>query len=268
MMTLLKLEWLRLKGFRFFWIFLSGYFLCLLMILWVGSSLLTELMAGVSLPGMSSLSFSQTLSLIFYLSGFFESFLALILIMMICNDHSLGTLKQHVIDGLSLEQVTLGRLTQVALLVFVSFVMVTGLSFLFAGRVSGEGIEWPSWLQVGGFCLRSLGLLSFSVLLASLIKRAIPTVLAYFGLKLILEPVIGYTLGQYIEIDVAQYLPLDVFSSLVESPNDILNLGGMTMPGMEASAQIPETLPFIIAGLYFILIWGAIYALVKTRRFN
>ena len=266
MMTLLKLEWLRLKGFRFFWIFLSGYFLCLLMILWVGTSLLTEMMAGVSIPGLSSFSFSQTLSLIFYFSGFFEPFLALILIMMISNDHALGTLKQHVIDGLSLEQVTLGRLTQVLLLVLVSFAMVTGLSFVFAGKVSGQGIEWPSLQQVGGFLLRSLGFLSFGVLLASLIKKAIPTVFVYMGFR-VLEWVVAFGVRAYYEVETHQYLPMGSLGNLVAGPKDILNLSGM-MPGSDAGAQLPEHLPFLIAGLYFVLIWVAIYALVKTRRFH
>lgn len=267
MMTLLKLEWLRLKGFRFFWIFLVGYFLCLLMVMWVGSSLLTQMMSGVSLPGLSSFTFSQTLSLIFYFSGFFEPFLALILIMMISNDHALGTLKQHVIDGLSLEQVTLGRLTQVLLLVFLSFSMVTGLSFVFAGQISGEGITFPSGLQVGGFLLRSLGFLSVAVLLASLVKKSIPTVFAYFGIRYILEPALAFGVGLYLKVEIDSFLPLGAFGELVAGPKDILNLG-MAMPGMESGAQLPEHLPFLIAGLYFVLIWVAIYALVKTRRFH
>ncbi len=267
MMTLLKLEWLRLRGFRFFWIFLIGYFLCLLMVLWVSSSILVELMSGVSLPGLSGFNFSQTLSMIFYFSGFFEPFLALILIMMISNDSSLGTLKQHVIDGLSLEQVVLGRLIQVLFLVVISFVMIMGLSFLFAGRVSGQEMEWPSYLQVSGFLMRSLGFLSVGVLLATLIQRSIPTVFAYFGIRYILEPVVAFSLSFYFKMEVHGYLPLGVFASLIQSPKDILNLG-ITLSDKGSSAQLPESLSFLIAGLYFIFIWGAMYALLKNRRFR
>lgn len=268
MMSLMQLEWLRLKGFRFFWIFLVGYFACLFMVMWVGKSLATEMLSGVSLPGMSSFSFSQTMSLIFYFSGFFESFLALILIMLISNDYGLGTLKQHVIDGLSYEQVTLGRLIQVSVLVVLSFLMVFGLSIVFAGQMSGEGMVWPSTPQVIGFFLRSLGNLSFAVLLVTIMQRAIPTVMVYIGYRFILEPAFGFGMGRYLEKEISSYLPLEVFGSLVESPTNILKLNDMMGSQADLGAQLPQFPPIYLGLLYFLLIWGAIYALIKTRQFQ
>ena len=102
---------------------------------------------------------------------------------------------------------------------------------------------------------------------ANIAKKAIPTVFAYFGIRYILEPALAFGIGLYFKVDIDMYLPLGAFGDLVTGPKDILNLG-MAMPDSSGGAQLPESLPFLIAGLYFVLIWGAIYALVKTRRFH
>lgn len=257
-MRVITFEWIRLSRYRSFWTLTSMYLLLMLLCAWMGSRLVETLFSQVTLPGMGDLSGEQAAGLLIYFSGYFENLLAFILILFVTNEFQLGTLKQHVMDGFSFIDVTIGRLVQVSILCGLSLFFIVVLISLFAAPDGKFWLVFPENKFMFALVLRTFCNLSLAMLFVSWIPKAIPAVIMLLAYGWILEPTGAYIIQYFTSWDVGMYLPSEVFSNLVPSPQKYFSIGSFI--GSDTPNFFPE-----IAGLYFIFIWVGIYFSLKFR---
>lgn len=131
----LKLEWLKIRNYKVFWILLSMYLLALIVICFGGMFLLEWLKTkGADFEGIDPTilpiyDFPDIWQNTTYLGSFIKIFLAFIVIISVNNDLTYNTLRQNVIDGISKKEYLLSKLFFIAALAILStiFLFLSGL---------------------------------------------------------------------------------------------------------------------------------------------
>lgn len=110
-----------------------------------------------------------------YIADFFKFFLAVIIVSMMANEYSYGTLKQNLIDGLSKEEFILSKFLTVVLFAFAStlfvFVMSLILGYYFSSYTE-SGIVFMQMEYLLAYFVKLVGFFSICLFLGILIKRS------------------------------------------------------------------------------------------------
>jgi hypothetical protein len=195
-----------------------------------------------------------------FIAGYFALLPAFLLIMLITDEFQFRTFRQQVIDGASREQLALGKL-QVALLFTVWGVLSVLLVGVYFGLMHNPTANLaevlapaPTALLLTGAQL--LGYLSLAALLALLLRKSTPAIVALLLYVWVAERLIRYFLPD--ELD--RFLPVKALDSLTPSPfqqtiNTMLGPGG-ELPPLQA-------LPLALG--YVLLFWLLSTALLRVR---
>ena len=107
MIRALKLEWLKIRNYRTFWVLVGMYSVALIIICFGGTFFLEYLKnQGADFDGIDPTilpiyDFPDIWQNITYLATFLKILLAFIVIISVNNDQSYNTLRQNIIDGIS-----------------------------------------------------------------------------------------------------------------------------------------------------------------------
>ena len=139
MIRALKLEWLKLRNYRVFWILTGMYLFAVIIIASGGGFFLQWLKSqGADFDGIDPTilpiyDFPDIWQNTTYLASFVKVLLAFIVIISINNDVTYNTMRQNIIDGISKREFIYSKLLQIAALAFLSTL------FLFiAGFINGS----------------------------------------------------------------------------------------------------------------------------------
>lgn len=161
-----------------------------------------------------------------YVAGGLKLFLAIVIVSMMANEYSYGTLKQNLIDGMSKKEFVLSKFLTVLLFAFGSTVFVFILSLIL-------GLSFSSYTEVGiifsdleyllAYFLKLTGFFSFCLFLGILVKRsafALGFLLIWNIIEGIIYAVLRFTfLGSSEQTTaVTQFLPLESMSNLIVEP--------------------------------------------------
>jgi ABC-type transport system involved in multi-copper enzyme maturation permease subunit len=172
-----------------------------------------------------------------YIASWLKIFLAVIIVSMIANEYSYGTLKQNLIDGMSKKEFLLSKVYTILLFSIVSTTLVFVISLIL-------GLKYSSFTEIGiifsdleylfAYFLKHVAFFSFCLFLALLIKRSAFTLGFIFiwflgeniGHAILKYEILGYTHldKDTIVIDwVKDILPLESMSNLIVEPFTRLN---------------------------------------------
>lgn len=139
MVKAFKLEWLKIRNYKVFWILLGMYLLALLIISSFGVFFLEWLKAqGADFQGIDPTiipiyDFPDIWQNTTYLASFLKILLAFIVIISVNNDQSYLTMRQNIIDGISKREFLISKFSLILFLGFIS------TAFLFAsGLINGS----------------------------------------------------------------------------------------------------------------------------------
>ncbi len=161
-----------------------------------------------------------------YFAAILKIFLAVVIVSMMANEYSYGTLKQNLIDGMSKKEFIQSK--------FITVVLFAGVSTLFIFIVSLIlGLQFSSFNEVGiifsdleyllAYFVKLVGFFSFCLFLGILIKRS-AFALGFLLFWNIIEGIIIGVLNFKIfpESDnadyITQFLPLESMSNLIVEP--------------------------------------------------
>jgi ABC-type transport system involved in multi-copper enzyme maturation permease subunit len=161
-----------------------------------------------------------------YIAALFKLFLALVVVSMMANEYTYGTLKQNLIDGLSKEEFIKSKFLTITVFAFTSalfvFVMslILGLSFSSYNEMS---IIFSDLGYIFFYFLKLLGFFSFCLFAGMLVKRsafAIGFVILWAIIEWIIYGVLRWKIIKDGEITdtVMQFFPLNAMSNLVKEP--------------------------------------------------
>lgn len=229
MLRLLKIEWLKLKSYKAFWVMVGLYLFILLSIIFGLPEFLDYLASktneSAAIKAFKTLAFNfadiwQNIAFVAGMRWFIKIFLALLVLVFISNEFSYLTIRSNVLHGLSRTQFMLGKLSVVFLLSLIStialFISGLYLGFRFSAASSLAAIMGRMhWLIF--YFIEIYTYLTFALLIGILIRKtgfAIITMVSYNFIELIIQ---YYTPDQF-----DKFLPLNAMNGIIRGVNTSL----------------------------------------------
>ncbi|MEL1254324.1 ABC transporter permease [Flavobacterium sp. DGU38] len=161
-----------------------------------------------------------------YIAAWLKFFLAIVIVSMMANEYSYGTLKQNLIDGLSKKEFVLSKFLMVVLFALCStifvFIMSLILGFCFSSYNEFDVILMDLDYLLA-FFVKLTGFFSFCLFAGILVKRS-AFALGFLLVWLFIESLIRGFLAFWIFPDsnydekIAQFLPFESMSNLIVLP--------------------------------------------------
>ncbi len=156
-----------------------------------------------------------------YTAQFFTVLLAILIIVLVCNEFLYRTARQHVIDGLSRLEFTLGKLMNVIIIAALSTIAMTVIGLL-SGIFQGSGSSniafgntipylFALFVQIAGF-------LSLAMFLGFLLKK---TGMAIVLFMILFTSIPNWFFKARFSEEIAEKLPISIFWGLTQFDKDL-----------------------------------------------
>jgi ABC-type transport system involved in multi-copper enzyme maturation permease subunit len=262
---LLKIEWRKHAKNPVFWVVLFLYVISICSELFGAEAFINKVTTNASknspipIPGLSIYVFPYIWHSLSYLAGFLKPLLAFTVILFITNEYTFKTIRQHIINGLSREEVFLTKLIFIFTLSFIS-TFVVGLSAFILGLAHTADLQFSMIYAKTGFLLayflEVFGVCSFALMLSILLKRSGLTIVVFSVYFFIAEPILGFKLN----VELAKYLPLKTFGRLIDVPNTAL----MKLFGVNFREFI-DPFDVLLSIIYTVILLIITYIIIKKR---
>ncbi|TDP02358.1 ABC transporter permease [Flavobacterium sp. 245] len=211
-----------------------------------------------------------------YVAAWLKFFLAIVIVSMMANEYSYGTLKQNLIDGLSKQEFIMSKFLTVVLFAFASTIFVFVMSLILGLCFSSYtefGIIFSDLDYLLAFFVKLTGFFSFCLFLGILVKRS-AFALGFLLVWSIIEGIIRGTLAFRIFPDsnmdekITQFLPLESMSNLIVNPAPRLSVVKNIGTQMGIDTDIDYSVNY--AAILIVLVWTFLfiflsYKLLKKR---
>ncbi len=167
-----------------------------------------------------------------YIAAILKFFLAIVIVSMMANEYSYGTLKQNLIDGMSKKEFILSKFLTVVLFAFCSTVFVFLMSLILGYSFSSYtefSIVFSDLEYLLAFFVKLVGFFSFCLFLGILVKRsafALGFLLVWNIIESIAKGILTFKI--FPESDIPNYItpffPLESMSNLIVEPFSRLSL--------------------------------------------
>lgn len=211
-----------------------------------------------------------------YFAALLKIFLAVVIVSMMANEYSYGTLKQNLIDGMSKKEFIQSK--------FITVVVFAGISTLFIFVVSLIlGLIYSSFNEVSiifsdleyllAYFIKLVGFFSFCLFLGILIKRsafALGFLLFWNIIEGIIIGILNFKVFPNDDTDrmITQFLPLESMSNLLVEP--ITRLKIVKSIGDQVGIENLKDYSVHPLGIAIVMVWTAIfitlsYKIIKSR---
>jgi ABC-2 type transport system permease protein len=161
-----------------------------------------------------------------YMAAILKFFLAVVIVSMMANEYTYGTLKQNLIDGLSKKEFIQSKFYTVVLFALGSTVFIFIMSLILGYSFSSYtelSIVTTDLQYIGAYFLKLVAFFSFCLFIGILIKRsafAIGFIVVWFIIESILHQVLRWKIIKDGEITdtVMGFFPLESMSNLIKEP--------------------------------------------------
>lgn len=209
-----------------------------------------------------------------YIAALFKIFLAVVIVSMMANEYTYGTLKQNLIDGLSKKEFILSKF-----LVVVSFAMATTLFIFIMSLILGYSFSSYNELSIVfsdleyllAFFIKLIGFFSFCLFLGILIKRsafALGFLFIWFGFEKISYGILKFEIlnGNNKTIDFAdklyKFFPLESMSNLIKEPFTRLSVA-KTLETTIGGKEVIRDYSIHFSEIAIVLVWTFIFILTS-----
>lgn len=211
-----------------------------------------------------------------YVAVWFKLFLAIVIVSMMANEYTYGTLKQNLIDGLSKKEFILSKFLTVVLYALLStifvFVMTLILGLSFSSYTEFD-IIFSDLKYLIAFFVNLLGFFSFCLFVGILVKRsafALGFLLVWFVIESLIKGFLAFFIFPNNDNDklLTQFLPLESISNLLIEPGTRLSL--IKSIGNQMGAEITKDYDVHFSSILIVLVWTFLfiyfsYKILKNR---
>lgn len=227
MLELFKIEWLKIRSYRAFWVLFVAFLILYPLTFYFVA---TKFMESIDSQSKEVSIVSQMLGSPFifpkvwqsasWFGGLFFIIIGMLFILLITNEVQYRTQRQNIIDGWSRMDFLLAKTSVLIFFVAVASLMVF-LSGLLVGFVYTPKNSWYGPFEqmryLWYFMLMAVNYLMVAFLAAILIKRTGLAIIVYFGFVIIVDNLL-WTILSVKEYQAAYLLPLEVTDSLIPNP--------------------------------------------------
>lgn len=206
-----------------------------------------------------------------YIAAILKLFLAIVIVSMMANEYSYGTLKQNLIDGMSKKEFIQSKFLTVVLFAAASTVFVFIMSLILGLSYSSYtefSIVFTDLEYLLAYFIKLIGFFSFCLFLGILVKRS-AFALGFLLVWNIIEGIINGVLAFKVfpnsdtAASITQFLPLQSMSNLIVEPftrlSVVKNLG--TQIGLNNNKEYDVTL----LSITIVLFWTIIFIFLSHR---
>jgi ABC-type transport system involved in multi-copper enzyme maturation permease subunit len=192
-----------------------------------------------------------------YCASFFNILLCVVIVVITCNEIQHKTMRQNIIDGLSKQQVIMGKFVLVLFFSILATLITFLTGLIIGGCTNGFSNMYENIHLVVLYFVQTLGYFSFAFLFALIVKRpaiAIITFILFFPVEFII--------GQLVTDEVYQFFPLKVYADLTPLPFFKQVLAATSQNNlwlMDMSQKM------MLSGFYVIVFFSLTYMILKRR---
>lgn len=204
MMKMIRVEWLKLKYYRPFWILLAMYSLLTMAVGFGGMAFLTWLKnEGADFKGYNPTvlpvyDFPDVWQNLTYLVSYFKIILAFIIIMSVNNEFNFRIIRQNIIDGLDKKDWLLSKVTLIAMIAAYATVLVFlcgGIMGLIYSHPDARPLFWINTHFLLVYFVEIFIFLCFAMMLSLLIRKGPLIIIGLFMYSIAFEPMtVGFIL--------------------------------------------------------------------------
>lgn len=226
MLSLFKIEWLKIKSYRTFWILFLAFLIFFPVAFYFSASKYTESLSGSGrmeeelLKAMidSPFVFPKVWLASSWMGGLFFILIGMLYILLITNEVQYRTHRQNIIDGWSRTDFLKAKFSLLIFFVLVSTVLVFVCALIVGKAFSPANVNvFKGVYFIGYFSLMAILYLMLAYLVAILVKRTGLAIIIYFAIVCILDNILWliFTLKGS---QVGYFMPLEAVDSLVPNP--------------------------------------------------
>ena len=190
MLQLLKIEWLKVKNYKAFWIFSILYFFSILGINYTGyyvNELTVQNMPMSQMMIGSPFAFPKVWATVGYMSSWLLYFPGILFIMLLTNEFNFKTHRQNIIDGWTRTEFISVKFL-FALIFSVAATLFNFLvALLFGSLTTGSHFSFEGMENVGYIFIQTFAYISFAMFLAILFRKSGAAIAVFFLYGLIFE---------------------------------------------------------------------------------
>jgi ABC-2 type transport system permease protein len=272
MLSLIKIEWLKIKKYPAFWGMLA-----IVTLTYPGTTLMfyygylkstsgKEMVNNVAKMLLGNpFAFPETWHTVAFLSSNFIPIPAILVIMLISNEYNYKTHRQNIIDGWSRKEFITSKLFDVLIISLICTLMYTIVAICFGIYSDADSLfRWKEQLQyIPLFLIQTFAQLSIAFLIGFLIKKAFIALGVFLFYDLIVENIATNYL-RWKANDIGRFLPMEISDRLIPWPAFFNRFGkDMKAAYTKAIDAIPEFLLYTI--ILTTAIWLFCYYLHKKR---
>jgi len=262
MLTLLKIEWLKVKKYKAFWIIFAFLILLFPSVTMGFGRMLSEFTKGT--PGVDAVlggpfDFNQVFLTAAYLNNGLNIAWGMLLILMIGNEFQNRTIRQNVIDGQQRNDIITSKLILVGIFSLFSALLLMASGFI-AGLIFAKNsfhFNADLFEVFGTFLFASFMQMLFALVFAFLLKRPALSVILYLGYTVFVENILVIIL---VAIFKTTYVKLFFTQAADELTTVALTKKYPVNGSMDA---LPAEAPWIACVLYAALILFFLYRYIN-----
>jgi ABC-type transport system involved in multi-copper enzyme maturation permease subunit len=211
-----------------------------------------------------------------YISAILKFFLAIVIVSMMANEYSYGTLKQNLIDGMSKKEFVLSKFLTVVLFAFVStffvFVMSLILGYSFSSYTE-LSIVFSDMGYLLAYFVKLVGFFSLCLFLGVLVKRS-AFAIGFLFVWNIIEGIANGILSFKVfpksntASQITQFFPLESMSNLIVEPITRLSVIKNIQTAVGDTNVKDYSVHF--SSIFIVLVWTTLfiflsYKIIKKR---
>jgi ABC-2 type transport system permease protein len=207
-----------------------------------------------------------------YVALFLKLFLAIVIVSMMANEYTYGTLKQNLIDGLSKKEFMQSKFLTVILFAGAStlfvFIMTLILGYSFS-PFNELPIVFKDIEYIGAYFVNLVAFFSFCLFAGVLIKRsafAIGFIFVWFIIEKIIEGLLfGFVVQTREQLNkIVMFLPLESISNLIVEPITRFKAYKAIESQMNTNI-VPKDYSVHSYSVAIVLVWTVIFMLMSYR---
>ena len=223
----LTLEYLKFRKYKPFWIILGLFVVCYFGLGLSIKSFIDYMIENKNGPfemffetGLPLFDFVDVWQNMAYITFLFKYILAFVVIISICQEYALRTIRQNMIDGLSRREYVVSKLGMVVVLSLLAGVLLLILGFVL-GMLYSPVRSLDFMVQSIGFvptyAFETFCFLVFAMFLATLMRKTGFTIVLFILYSLVMEPIATTIMTHEYKL-ATWYFPVRAINNLIHMP--------------------------------------------------
>lgn len=272
---LLNIERIKLLNYTSVKVLLGLHLALFILVLFVASQI------QVSVPGFSTenlFRFPHIWQVTAWLASWFNLLLAIIVMVITCNEYNFRTFRQNLIDGLSRNDLFLGKsvvIFTLALYALALVILVSVVSGIIFTRQFTFTDVFSNIYVAGIYFVQAVGYMYLGLLFANIFKNSALSIVSFLLMRLILEPI----LRTFFDSSVRPFFPFKTITGLTPMPEvltitsdtDYATQSGQSALNLSEIGLIAPTVSMtttMIVALAYISVFAAVsWYILKKRDF-